>query len=99
MINNKKWHTATVAEIFAKQGYLNYSQKIYENLLKKTPNNVRLKKGYTQLLNEIEMKRQTLSNISEPSKELIFFFSEWINLILKSKKLNELERFRKRYNS
>jgi len=92
MIKNEKWRTATIAEILAKQGYLNYSKITYESLLKKEPNNVRLKEGYDKLLDKIESYNLALSRSSEPSKELIFLFSEWINLILKSKKLKELDK-------
>ena len=96
MIKNKKRHTATIAEIFSEQGYLNYSQIIYRNLLKKEPDNLRLKEGYKKLTDKIE-RRIDLSDSAEPSKELIFLFSEWINLILTSKKLKELDKFGKKY--
>ncbi|MBW1650031.1 MAG: hypothetical protein JRJ44_05055 [Deltaproteobacteria bacterium] len=99
MIKNEKWRTATIAEIFVKQGYLNYSKIIYESLLKKEPNNIRLKKGYDKLLDKIGNYDLALSRSSQPSKELIFLFNKWINLILKSKKLNELDGFRKKYKS
>ncbi len=97
MINKEQWRTATIADIFAEQGYLNYSETIYKSLLKKEPNNIRFKKGYEKLLDKIKSCDSALSCGAELSKEIVSLFREWVNLVLKSKKLKELNKFKSNY--
>ncbi|MBW1615531.1 MAG: hypothetical protein JRJ49_03160 [Deltaproteobacteria bacterium] len=99
MINKEQWRTATIADIFAEQGYLNYSETIYKNLLKKEPNNIRFKKGYEKLLDKIKSYNSDFSGSPEPSKEIVSLFRDWVTLVLKSKKLKELNKFKSSYKT
>ena len=92
MINNENWHTVTLLEICEKQGYINHAKRIYENLLKKDPNNIRLKKAYDKF-----EKHSIKGLYNNPSKELGLLFSEWIELMLKSKRLKDLNLLKEKY--
>ncbi len=91
MIKNENLFTATMAETFAEQGYVEYAKRIYKILLKKEPDNERIKKAYLKLVD------QTKNSYSSPSEESILLFEEWLDLMLKVKLKNSLSKLKKEY--
>ena len=86
MNDNKSLYTATMAKVYASQGYLEKSAEIYRHLLKNEPD----REEYHKALNEVE---NGLKEIGRPeSKDLVLLFSEWFELLLKHKKLTAPQR-------
>lgn len=48
-IEDARWNTVTMAEIFASQGDTSAAKKIYDNILKREPDNSRAKEGLVRL--------------------------------------------------
>ena len=46
---DNRWYTITMAEIYESQGDMDTAKKIYSNVLKKDPNNIRAKEGLDKI--------------------------------------------------
>ena len=81
MSDNTSLYTATMAKVYASQGYLEKSAEIYRYLLKQEPD----REDYRKAISEVE---NNLSEMVKPeTKDLVSLFSEWFELMLEHKKL------------
>lgn len=80
-MNPSQYYTVTMADLYAKQGYLRKAQQIYSHLIENEPHREDLRLA----LEKIERKIETQSVPSR--KELGLLLREWENLINRHKKL------------
>lgn len=80
-MNPSRYYTVTMADLYAKQGYLRKAAQIYSHLLKKEPQREDLRLALEKIEQQIETQ-------TAPSrKELGLLLREWENLISKHRKL------------
>lgn len=85
MVGNKDFETETMAGIYASQGHYRKAVAIYHRLLAAHPDRTDLE----DKLLRIEARKQI-----EDENRLIAKFSEWIDLLMKRRKLDALQYFR-----
>ncbi|MBN1930007.1 MAG: hypothetical protein JW786_00160 [Desulfobacterales bacterium] len=84
------FYTATLAKVYAKQGYLEKAAQIYKSLLEREPKRPDL----IEALSEIE--KENLKKSKMNAKNLVPIFSKWIELILRYNKLQNLKKLKNR---
>ena len=89
-MNFTDFYTATLAKVYAKQGYLEKAAEIYRSLLEREPNRPDL----IDALSEIE--KQNLKKSKRDAKSLVPIFSRWIELIIRYDKLQKLKKLKNR---
>ena len=78
-MHSRENYTATMAKIYADQGYLRKAAQIYGHLLKKEPGREDLRRALVQIENRIDQQ-------SGPSrKELGLLIKEWATLMKRAK--------------
>jgi pentatricopeptide repeat protein len=82
--------TATMARVFAEQGHYEKAAEIYRRLLKQDPQ----RQDLAEALSEIEKRISELD--TKPEGDLVSLFSEWIELVLRYKRLRYLMTIKKR---
>lgn len=80
---SSRFYTATMAELYAEQGYLRKAAQIYGHLLQKEPYREDLRSALAKIEKQIE--KQT----GPTRKELALLMREWVDLV---KKQNQLKR-------
>ncbi len=81
MNDNKSLYTATMAKVYASQGYLEKSAEIYRYLVEHEPDPEEHRKALEKVENE-------LAEMLKPeNKDIASLFSEWFELLLEQKKL------------
>jgi hypothetical protein len=81
-MTSARYYTATMAELYAKQGYLRKAAQIYRHLIEKEPECEDLRGALAKIVQKID---------GEPKparKELGLLIREWAELINQHKKLN-----------
>ena len=77
-----QYYTVTMAELYARQGYLRKAARIYRHLLEEAPDREDLRGALDELVDKIEQQ-------SGPTrKELGLLIREWADLINQHKELN-----------
>jgi hypothetical protein len=86
MTEDQKFETETMAGIYASQGHYGKAIEIYRRLLEQHPQRTDLKDKMLR----IESKKKF-----EDENRLAAKFSEWLDLLMKHKKLEALKQFKK----
>lgn len=76
-----QFYTVTMAELYARQGYLRKAARIYSHLIEKEPGREDLRKTLAGIEKKIE--QQT----GPTRKELVLLVKEWADLINQQKEL------------
>ncbi|MFZ7128677.1 MAG: tetratricopeptide repeat protein [Desulfobacterales bacterium] len=79
--------TETMAAIYEKQGYLDKAAEVYRKLLKETPH----RSDLADRLADIQLRL-----LREPRADLVERFSEWLELTLRLRDLENLARLKRR---
>ena len=82
------FYTATMARVYADQGYWEKAAEIYRHLLKQEPE----RNDYLEALAEAE--RKIFSSGKKPSENLVRLFHQWFDLMLKYKNLQKLRKLK-----
>ena len=82
------FYTATMAKVYADQGYWEKAAEIYRHLLKQEPE----RNDYLEALAEAE--RKIISSGKKPSENLVRLFHQWFDLMLKYKNLQKLRKLK-----
>ena len=85
MVENKEFETETMAGIYASQGHYRKAVTIYHRLLAAHPD----RKDLEDKLLRIEAQKKI-----EDEKRLTAKISEWVDLLMKRRKLDALKYFR-----
>ena len=85
---NGRIYTATMAKLYADQGYVQKAMEIYEHLLKKEPG----RQDFKDAMAELEKGGDTVENAAED--ELARLFRVWIDLLFLDEKTTRLKSFR-----
>ena len=88
MDKENEFYTATMAKVYAEQGHWDKSAEIYRFLLKHEPERV----DYLEALAQAE--RNIISSAQKPRTDLSPLFHEWIELMLKYKTLQKLQKLK-----
>jgi hypothetical protein len=86
MVDEQKFETETMAGIYASQGHFRKAVDIYRRLLEQHPDRTDLR----DKMRRIESKMQF-----EAENRLAAKFSEWLDLLMKYKKLQDLKHLKK----
>jgi len=90
MAQKTEIRTATMAKIYTAQGHYDIAAEIYRDLLLEEPG----RRDLAQALAEVE-KRQ-LEKRSDSRKNLATLFGKWVNLLLRYKQIQDLEKIKHR---
>jgi len=85
-MNETAFYTATMAKVYADQGYFGKSAEIYRHLLKLEPDRPDLKAA----LLEVEQKLQ--EKIKTQTRDLTPLFEKWLDLMLRYRNLQKLKK-------
>lgn len=88
MTKGENNYTATMAKVYAEQGYLEKAAEIYKSLLEKEPERTDIMNA----LSEIEKTRREKAD----TKNLVSIFCRWIDLAEGYGRLQKLKKFRSR---
>lgn len=86
MSDEAEFYTATMARVYADQGYLSRAAEIYRHLLKQDPQRLDLLKS----LSAVEDRLAQLQ--PQKHEELVHLFSRWFDLMLESNRLHRLKK-------
>lgn len=89
-MTSPQFYTATMAKIYADQGYLRKAAQIYEYLLQKEP----LRHDLKRALEEVQVQIDEQGGPTQ--KELGLLCKEWVGLLKRQKKNNRDERKQQR---
>ena len=84
------FHTATMAKVFADQGHFKKAADIYRGLLKREPH----RQDLANALREVEKRIQAAG--PSPVVNLESLLEEWLELVIRYKKLQFLRSVKKR---
>ena len=79
------FYTATMAQLYAKQGHLNKSAAIYRHLLAQEPG----RQDIRDALAEVDAKR--LNNVDKNEAEIVLLVEKWIDLVLAANRLKTMK--------
>ena len=82
------FYTATMAKVYADQGYWEKAAEIYRHLLIYEPE----RNDYLEALAEAEKK--SISSGKKPFEDLTPLFQQWFDLMLRYKNLQKLRKFK-----
>ena len=82
------FYTATMARVYADQGYWDKAAEIYRHLLQLEPE----RSDYLEALAEAEKK--IISSGRKPLEDLAPLFHQWFDLMLKYKNLQKLRKLK-----
>ena len=88
-MNDSVFYTATMAKVYAEQGYFEKAVEIYGYLLKNEPG----RQDLIEALADVEKKRS-----EKPKKgitDLVPLFEKWIDLLLEYNNLQKLKKLHK----
>lgn len=85
-MNETAFYTATMAKVYADQGYFERSAEIYRHLLKLEPHRQELKAA----LLEVEQKIKAETKMHP--RNLTPLFEKWLDLLLRSRNLQKLKK-------
>ncbi len=84
-----EFYTATMAKVYADQGYLEKAAEIYRYLLAREPGRRELQSALATVEERLAEAERTTSH------DLSGVFEEWIELMLRYKRLQGLKRFQR----
>ena len=88
MTAEAEFQTATLAKLYADQGYFDQAAEIYRSLIQRHPDRTDLKAALAAVENK-------LAEMAPPQNErLIRLFGQWIELMLASNRLRKLDQLR-----
>ncbi len=95
-----QYYTATMASLYASQGYLEKAAEVYRHLLERTPDRPELAAALSDVV--ARMARETdrgaegegirSENSAAGEKDIKTLLNEWVFLILEAKKISVLKR-------
>ncbi len=86
MTDDKAFYTATMARVYASQGYYDRAADIYRYLLEKAPDRQDLQKALAEVELEINKNQPTLP----PNLSLLL--DKWVKLLIRYKRLQKLKK-------
>ncbi|MDJ0830817.1 MAG: hypothetical protein QNI92_13265 [Desulfobacterales bacterium] len=86
MTDDKAFYTATMARVYASQGYYDRAADIYRYLLEKAPDRQDLQKALAEVELEIKKNQPTLP----PNLSLLL--DKWVKLLIRYKRLQKLKK-------
>jgi uncharacterized membrane-anchored protein YjiN (DUF445 family) len=84
-----EFYTATMAKVYADQGYLEKAAEIYRYLLAREPGRQALRSALAAVEKQLAQAHRTAS------RDLSGVFEEWIDLMLRYKRLQGLKKFQR----
>jgi hypothetical protein len=90
MDNNERICTATMARLYADQGYLREAEGIYRRLLERNPESTDIREALASVEMRIEEKAALESRGLRPN-DLDLLFRKWIDLLFLSRKIEKLK--------
>lgn len=84
-----EFYTATMAKVYADQGYLKKAAEIYRHLLDCEPGRQDLQSALITIEEKLKVSEKTASH------DLSGLFEEWINLMLRYNRLQALKKFKR----
>ncbi|UCF91095.1 MAG: hypothetical protein JSW39_22885 [Desulfobacterales bacterium] len=90
MDQDLRFHTVTMARVYAGQGHWEKAAEIYRYLLRQEPG----RSDLVDALAEVEKKMQEAAKKSVD--DLVPLFQDWIDLTLKSSQIRRLRKLRRR---
>jgi len=88
-------YTETMARVYADQGHWDKVVEIYRHLLTLEPERLE----YADALAEAENRVAVEENSGPPSDKLVPLFREWIDLLFKYKKMQQLKQCNRRHRN
>ncbi|MDF1590005.1 MAG: hypothetical protein P1P89_00715 [Desulfobacterales bacterium] len=85
-MNDSAFYTATMAKVYADQGYFEKSAEIYRHLLKLEPHRQELKAAL------LEVEQKVKAETKMHSRDLTPLFEKWIDLLLRRRNLQKLKK-------
>jgi len=85
-MNETAFYTATMAKVYADQGYFEKSAEIYRHLLKLEPHRQELKAALLEV--EQKLKAETKTH----PRDLTPLFEKWLDLLLRRRNLQKLQK-------
>ena len=85
-MNENAFYTATMAKVYAGQGYFEKSAKIYRHLLKLEPD----RQEFKAALWEVEQKLKAQKEMHP--RDLTPLFEKWLDLLLRRRNLQKLKK-------
>ena len=86
MTDDKAFYTATMATVYASQGYYDRAADIYRYLLEKAPDRQDLQQALVEVELEIKKNQPTLP----PNLSLLL--DKWVKLLIRYKRLQKLKK-------
>ena len=93
MLKDPDFYTVTMARVYENQGLWEKAAEIYQYLLKQEPD----RKDLAEALSEVRGKMEEA--VHTKPDDLIPLFREWINLLLQSSRLRELQRLKGKFGA
>ncbi len=88
MTDDNKFLTTTMARLYAEQGYVEKAAEIYRSLLKIHPGREDLKMALT------EIEKTNVQKDEKTDSELISLFKEWIDLLIRLKRIEKMNKLK-----
>jgi len=85
-MNETAFYTATMAKVYADQGFYEKSAGIYRHLLKREPDRPDLKAALADVERKLEQRLKT-----QP-RDLAVLFQQWLDLLLRYRNLQKLKK-------
>jgi YesN/AraC family two-component response regulator len=85
-MNETAFNTATMAKVYAEQGYFEKSAEIYRHLLKLEPHRQELKAALLEVEQKLKEEKKT------HSRDLTPLFEKWFDLLLRRRNLQKLKK-------
>ena len=85
-MNETAFYTATMAKVYADQGYFEKSAEIYRHLLKLEPDRQELKAALLEVEQKLKEEKKT------HTRDLTLLFEKWFELLLRHHNLQKLKK-------
>ncbi|MEW6671059.1 MAG: hypothetical protein AB1427_05110 [Thermodesulfobacteriota bacterium] len=85
-MNETAFYTATMAKVYADQGYFEKSARIYRHLIEREPDRLDFKAA----LRDVEQKLEAEKNAR--TRDISALFETWLRLLLKYRNLQKLKK-------
>lgn len=85
-MNETAFYTATMAKVYADQGYFEKSAKIYRHLLKLEPDRQELEAALLEVEQKLKAEKK-----AHP-RDLAPLFEKWLSLLLRRRNLQKLKK-------
>ena len=85
-MNETAFYTATMAKVYADQGYFEKSAEIYRHLLKLEPDRQELKEAL------LDVEQKIKAETKRHPRDLTPLFEKWLDLLLRRSNLQKLKK-------